>query len=369
MRRLFSMLLGLSIVYQATVCFGEAAVSVVSRDVVPLARQPQAAVNDEGIVFVAFGSGETVYCCVSQDQGKSFAKPVVVAQVKGLALGKRRGPRIVAHHAQIVVSAISHHSGDLLAWRSADGGNTWSDRTTVNDFPKVAAEGLHAMALSPRGQLFCTWLDLRSKKTEIAGARSTDGGATWDKNQLVYRSPSGTVCECCHPSAAYDASGRLLVMWRNALEGNRDMYLSSSADTGGPFSPAVKLGTGAWRLNACPMDGGALAASTDGTVTTIWRRDRQIIRAVSGKPSEEDLGLGEQPWAAATGAGPYLTWVSRRGGDLWLQRPSDRKPTRVAAGAADPVIAAPPSAAGPIVVVWESGHGKDVAILAETIQP
>jgi hypothetical protein len=365
MKRLYAMCLAAGLAARG---FAAEPVSVVSADAVTPARQPQVAVTEEGLLFVAFGSGETVYCSVSRDQARTFEKPVVVAQLKGLALGKRRGPRIAARGSQVVITALSHQSGDVLSWRSLDEGKTWSGPATVNDAPKSAVEGLHAMAANRDGGLYCVWLDLRNKKTEIAGAASTDGGATWNKNQLVYHSPSGSVCECCHPSAAFDPAGRLFVMWRNSLEGNRDMYLTTSSDMGQTFSTAAKLGTGSWRLNACPMDGGWLAPSFDGGATTIWRRDREVFRTVAGRSDEQSLGSGEQPWAAAASGGAYLTWVSRRGGELWLLRPADRTPIKLAASASDPVLAAPPSGRGPIVAAWETGHGKDVAIMAQVLK-
>ena len=73
-------------------------------------------------------------------------------------------------------------NGDLLVWRSADGGRTWSSPSTVNDVAGAAREGLHAMASGAGGLLFTAWLDLREGRTKLYGARSTDGGVTWSKN-------------------------------------------------------------------------------------------------------------------------------------------------------------------------------------------
>ena len=70
-----------------------------------------------------------------------------------------------------------------------------------------------------------------------------------------------------------DASGRILVMWRNALAGSRDLYWASSTDGGKTFSAGKKLGIGTWLLSACPMDGGDLTVDRDGVAETIWRRE------------------------------------------------------------------------------------------------
>ena len=101
----------------------------------------------------------------------------------------------------------------------------------------------------------------------VYGASSEDGGGTWSASRLVYASPSGAVCTCCHPSVAVDDDGGVSVMFRNALGGSRDMYVARSTDGGRTFPPAAKVGAGTWKLEACPMDGGALAV--DGRVVHL----------------------------------------------------------------------------------------------------
>ena len=58
----------------------------------------------------------------------------------------------------------------------------------INDVPGAPTEGLHALASDAKGQLFAAWLDKRGGQgTKLYGARSTDGGATWSKNVMIYR--------------------------------------------------------------------------------------------------------------------------------------------------------------------------------------
>jgi hypothetical protein len=105
---------------------------------------------------------------------------------------------------------------------------------------------------------------------------------------MIYESPEGTICECCHPSAAIDSEGQVWVMWRNWLAGSRDMYLVRSRD-GLTFSKPEKLGSGTWKLNACPMDGGGLATSQE-KIISAWRRDHEIFLA---SPGEKEVPLAE----------------------------------------------------------------------------
>lgn len=343
-------------------------VCVVSTDSVAGAQQPQIAFDPAGRIYIVFGAAEDIYVCKSVDQGKSYSAPIKVGHVAKLALGMRRGPRIVASESSVVVSAISHDSGNLMAWRSEDGGQTWSPAIEINDQPKVAREGLHAMAIGADGLIFCTWLDLRNDRTQIYGASSQDGGQTWSENIRIYASPSGTVCECCHPSVSISDDGTLYVMWRNALRGNRDMYLAKSDDSGQTFGAAEKLGIGSWKLEACPMDGGDLTVAMDGSPVTIWRRNQQIFVTDEGDSTRERLlGSGEQPSVAANAHGHYVVWLSSRGGKLLLSTPTANQPLPLAERAADPMIAASRSVNGPVVAVWESGKKPDTVIMATVV--
>lgn len=192
--------------------------------------------------------------------------------------GARRasGPRIAASRGAVVVTAVVGErgggaAGDVVLYRSVDQGQSWASPTIINDVPASAREGLHGVAANTEGLVVITWLDLRQKGTRVYVALSRDHGASWEPDLLVYASPSGSVCECCHPSVDVDDDGGIVVMFRNSVGGNRDMYVARSRD-GRTFEPAVKLGTGTWPLQGCPMDGGAVLLSSDGVVTT-WRRE------------------------------------------------------------------------------------------------
>ena len=282
-------------------------------------KQPQLA-TDGAVVGLTYGSGNTIYFARSDDGGKTFSTPAVVSREGVISLGARRGPRIAFAEGAVVVSAIVGEKGrgadgDVLSWRSADGGKTWSPPVKVNDVPGSAREGLHAMS-SDGKVLFATWLDLRSKGTRLYGSSSRDGGATWSKNVLVYESPSGSICECCHPSVVVGA-GRIAVMFRNQVQGARDMYVTTSTDGGKTFSEARKLGSGTWMLNACPMDGGGLLLHPKG-VMAAWRREKTVFLSV-GDGAESEIGAGKDPVIAPLLRGPVVAWTSPEGLALRMQ--------------------------------------------------
>ena len=286
-------------------------------------REPQMAALGEK-VYLTYGAGNSVYFAVSPDSGKTFGEPIKVAETGILPLSRHRGPRIAVTGKTIVVSAVAGKTmaggahahglpsdGDLLVWRSEDDGRTWSKAIPINDVPGAPTEGLHSLSVDAKGNLFAAWLDKRSKGTRLFGARSTDHGASWSKNALIYESPDGSICECCHPSVAMTPDGEVLVMWRNWLGGSRDMYLTRSHD-GEHFSAPQKLGEGTWPLNACPMDGGGLVVS-GGKIVTAWRRNKAIyLSAPGGKETELGEGIDVSLAAGKDGAGReqvYALWT------------------------------------------------------------
>lgn len=335
-------------------------------------QQPQVAVDAQGSIHVVYGIGDLARYQRSDDGGKSFGKAVDLPSAHDMSLGMRRGPRIAVSDKSICISVIGGkqgkgRDGDLLALRSVDGGKTWTGPVQVNDTADSAREGLHAMNAGPRGETCCVWLDLRNGNTEVMASVSTDGGGTWSKNVLVYRSPDGSVCECCHPGVAIDSQGRITVQWRNSLDGARDIYVASSADGGKTFGKASKLGTGSWPLDACPMDGGAIAVAAGGKWASAWRRDKTVFLLPEGEREERRLGVGEQPWIAATASGPFVVWLKKRGDVAYVLTPGSKSPIELTSHAGDPVIAAGPNGRGPVVAAWERRDGKNYTVQCQVV--
>ena len=326
------------------------------------AIQPQAATATNGKVFVVFGRGSEIFCAAG-DAGLKFKPPVKVGELPKLALGMRRGPRVATAGGSVVVSAISHAEGNLYAWSSTDQGATWSASTRVNSITNSAREGMHAMVSGGKGLVYAAWLDLRNKGTELWGASSRDGGHTWDRNTLIYRSPDGTICQCCHPTLASDGAGGIWAMWRNAVGGSRDLYSASSRDDGETFSIATKLGSGTWRLNACPMDGGTALVRPDGELLTAWRRDK-LLFASDGKGERILSATGLHPVVGWNGNAPFYVW--QEGAKLKWRRGD--KPAELFApnGAFASVAAAAPGQ--PAVVVYEGKVGGAKTIFARRIE-
>jgi len=308
-------------------------------------REPQLAAGP-GLVALAWGSDTRIYVATSKDQGQNFSAPVLVAEPKVLQLTRHRGPRIAIAGNALVVNAVA--DGDLMSWRSTDGGKTWSKAVRVDSVPTAAREGLHTLASDGQGNLFAAWLDLRKAGTQLYGSWSRDGGATWQRDALLYASPGGTICTCCAPSAVFDERGGVDLMFRNAVGGSRDLWVMHSTDRE-TFGKPEKLGAGTWKIDACPMDGGGIARDGAKTITA-WRREEDIFVDEPGGP-ERKVGTGKDVAVAAGQNRVYALWVAAGGAlEAWS---GSGQPEVIAKTAAFPSVVALPG--GGFLAAWEAG--------------
>jgi hypothetical protein len=309
-------------------------------------RQPQLASAD-GTVALVFGSGDSLWLARSTDDGATFSVPSKVADLPRLLLGRHRGPRVAIAGDATLISAMASSPGDLMVWRSTDGGRTWGVPRIINDQPTSAREGLHALAADQTGHVAIAWLDDRGGKGKrLYAAFSNDAGLTWGPNVMLYESPSGSICECCHPSLAAMGEGRFAVMFRNSLQGNRDLYVMQVRD-GVHLGGMERQGNFSWKLDACPMDGGGIAIR-EGRVGSAFRREKDVYIVEPGKP-ERRVGTGQDVAFGVNNQGWYAIWSSPRGIEMML--PNATEVTHVSQSGAFPSLVT--TSRGTMLAAWE----------------
>jgi hypothetical protein len=267
-------------------------------------QMPNIIKDKAGLLHLVYGTGDSIMYLYSNDGGKSFSKASLVYTLPKLAASHTRGPQIAVTSNGLLITACTS-PGNIYSFLKTGSGN-WKVSGQVNDRDTMAKENLAALS-ADGSNAFAVWLDLRDGYNKIYGAGSSDGGKSWSKNRLVYASPDKTVCECCKPSVIIKGKN-VYVMFRNWLNGNRDLYLIRSHDAGKSFSKAEKLGKGSWSLNGCPMDGGGIALK-NGKPVTVWNRNG-IIYACEPGAEEREIGKGR---------GCTLNTVDGKNAYAWLE--------------------------------------------------
>ncbi len=272
--------------------------------------QPEIAVDDEGIIRIVYGvkngKERDLYYVSSSDGGQSYSKPFLVGNFSQMGLGMGRGPQLTTTKDYTVVT-VGDHDGNLFAVNLSKQTNQWSAPVKVNDADTTAKEALSGLGAGKENFVYTAWLDSRLGNNNLYGALSTDAGLTWGKNQLIYKGAQNGICDCCKPSVYINQTGEIFVMFRNKLDGARNIYLISSEDKGAHFGKAQKQGTGDYMINACPMDGGDLTVNSKGEAFTVWRSQMEVYLAQPGKV-EIKLGGGRTPVILQTAKGNAIAW-------------------------------------------------------------
>jgi len=271
--------------------------------VIASGQMPGVAVDKRGNVHVVYGSGDSLMYTYSGDQGKTFVPGSLIYIIPKLTASHTRGPQVAITETGLAVIACNE-PGDIFSFVKREG--SWVKSTRVNDVDTVAKENFTALS-ADGNNLFAVWLDLRDRHNKIFGAKSSDGGSTWSKNLFVYASPDTTVCECCKPSVVIKGSN-VFVMFRNWLNGNRDLYLIRSTNGGGTFGQAEKLGFASWPLKGCPMDGGSIVVDDNGNPKTVWNRQGIIYACDPGK-QERAIGKGRNCTLETLNGREVYAWV------------------------------------------------------------
>jgi hypothetical protein len=140
------------------------------------------------------------------------------------------------------------------------------------------------------------------------------------------------------------------------MDGDRDMYIASW-DTAAGVQKVNKLGTGSWKLNACPMDGGVVV-EVNGKIVSAWRRENTVYLNEAGE-RETALGEGKDVAIAPSSSGAYVAWVGKAG--IEIHKPGNQPPMLLSAGGAYPTLKE--LANGYILAAWENNGQIETEVL------
>lgn len=281
-----------------------------SQTILAPGEQPQMSIDSEGIIRVVYGQGDKIFYVHSKNNGSTFSKPAIIAELKGMHLGMTRGPQIASSKDFTLVTAMDTE-GNIYSFIMDHKTSIWAEAGRVNDKNGSAPEGLMSITADENNKFFAVWLDLRNDRKNNICVASFEN-KKWSPNKFAYVSEEDHVCECCKPSIT--TKGKTVsIMFRNWLKGSRDLYVTTSADGGKTFSEAKKLGNGTWPLKGCPMDGGGISIDSKSQTHTAWQRDGVVYYA---KPGHQEEKVGDGRHVALHGN--LISWEN--GSELIMKR-------------------------------------------------
>ncbi|MGH8310103.1 MAG: sialidase family protein, partial [Steroidobacteraceae bacterium] len=225
-------------------------------------------------------------------------------------------------------SAGSTYAYDVRLVRSTDRGKTWSTPVTPHTDGTPTQHGF--VSLSPLGgdRVLVVWLD--GRRGAAHAGHDEDGpmtlrSAVLDRSgaRQEERELDDSTCSCCQTDAVRIADRTLIAYRDRSAAEVRDIAVAVRSN-GGAWSKPKIINPDGWKIEACPVNGPAVASHGE-RVLTIWPTQAggpSEVRFAVAQPAERgtahalDAGLGTlgRVDAAAWRDGFLVSWLGGGGG-------------------------------------------------------
>jgi hypothetical protein len=256
-------------------------------------RAPMMKLDRNGNIYIAWVSGADgngngpISMAVSTDGGMTFTNWSVCADAMCNSNFQRTAQFVIDTKSNIHLVWMGNrvnNQPDIWYTRSSDQGKTWTKPITIDDAGDSSkfAQDFPSIACDSSDNLYVAFLDSRMAQQKLATtpllyfSNSTDGGMTWSVNKRADIPPGGVggTCECCTESMAVTADGHVYIVYRSDINNLRDIWLERSYNKGITFQPALKIVSGDWNIDACPVSGPHIALDDSEGAHIVWRDTR-----------------------------------------------------------------------------------------------
>ena len=147
----------------------------------------------------------------------------------------------------------------VLSW-SKDQGRTWSAPVSPHHDGTQTEHGFVSLFQAPGAGLGLVWIDGRATNPETESGDMSLRSSVYDAagKQVRETVVAPRVCECCSTSAAETSDGVIVAFRNRSATEVRDIYVTRFAE-GRWSAPAIVHADG-WMIDACPINGPAVAA-------------------------------------------------------------------------------------------------------------
>lgn len=247
----------------------------------PRSGEPFLASDATGAVHMTWieQAGDSAYAVrYARLDGETWSPPTTVVERRDLFVNWADYPAVIATPSgRLLVhwlqrSGTGRYAYDVRIAQSADRGVTWSDGSVLHTDRSAGEHGFVALWLAPDDSVGAAWLDGRHMTTgdgdhgngamSLQSVSAASSGALGVEQALDLRT-----CDCCQVAATVTASGPV-VAYRDRTEAEiRDIAVVRQV--GGRWTAPSIVHADGWHIEACPVNGPALASRGD-TVAIAW---------------------------------------------------------------------------------------------------
>lgn len=264
---------------------------------------PDAEVDANGAIHMAYVVGEDVFYVSSTNAGKSFIAPIRVNADPGTAhpANMFRGPDVaVGKNGRVhVIWYVNAYQRKLpqdqwgVFYSHIDPGQTsFAKPVNLNHKPSDN----YSLAADAKGNVAVIWM-----AGKLFVNRSINNGESFSAAELVQNADP---CECCASRASYSSTGALMIDYRDKASNIRDMYLLAQSPGAATFTKEKISGT-PWEVTGCPMTGTFLSRGRSDELIA-WETKGQVFYAridpMDGKLKTNEIKAAERgKWPVALG--------------------------------------------------------------------
>jgi hypothetical protein len=271
---------------------------------------PDAEVDANGVIHVAYVRQNNAFYVRSEDEGRSFSRPIRInTEDDFVYAGAFRGPdlaiggdgrvHVVWYNAGYQQKRPKEQWGVMYA-RLNNAQNSFEADRNLNHKPSDN----FSLAADAQGNVAVVWM-----AEGLYVTLSRDGGTSFANPLAMPADP----CECCSSRALASNKGQLYIAYREKADNLRDMHLLVQPLAGGEAYRS-KTSQLAWPIDACPMTGNFLSFTRDGLLAG-WETKGQIFFGHLDpdgnlKQAGEVLAAakGRYPVALATAEATLVAW-------------------------------------------------------------
>lgn len=247
----------------------------------PRSGEPFLATDTAGAVHMTWieRTGDSTHAVrYARLDGETWSAPSTIVERRDLFVNWADFPAvIVTPSGRLLVhwlqrSGSGRYAYDVRIAQSADRGVTWSADTVLHTDRSAGEHGFVALWLTPGDSVRAAWLDGRHMTSgtdgHAKGAMSLQSVAVAANGALGAEHPLDLrTCDCCQVAATVTPSGPV-VAYRDRTENEiRDIAVVRQVD--GVWSAPTIVHEDGWHIEACPVNGPALASRGD-TVAIAW---------------------------------------------------------------------------------------------------